>query len=128
MQAWNYYSFRETGKPTSLTYLPCVRKSLLPLLDELTVINYIVKYILYEFNFTSHTQASLLPDLLNQRAWQTDDSTVRRLSSFHIYQKNIFMIPKALGKIFCELTRQKSNFSEDLCPTSYQQSNVVVLW
>ncbi len=57
--------------------------------------------------------------------------------------KNILIIPKTFGQIFCGLMRQKLNFLEGVCPvtsgikatqhfikrTSYQQSNmVVVVW
>ncbi len=57
--------------------------------------------------------------------------------------KNILIIPKTFGQIFCGLMRQKLNFLEGACPvtsalkptqlfikrTSYQQSNmVVVVW
>ncbi len=58
----------------------------------------------------------------------------------HICQKNILIIPKTFGQIFCGLMRQKFNFLEGVCPvtsgikptqhfikrTSYQQSNMVV--
>ncbi len=56
--------------------------------------------------------------------------------------KNILIIPKTFRQIFCGLMRQKLNFLEGVCPvtsgvkpsqhfikrTSYQQSNMVVVW
>ncbi len=70
-----------------------------------------------------------------------DQKRTQRLVS-HL-PKNILIIPKTFGQIFCGLMRQKLNFLEGACPvtsgikptqdfikrTSYQQSNmVVVMW
>ncbi len=36
----------------------------------------------------------------------------------HICQKNILIIPKTFGQIFCGLMRQKFNFLEGVCPVT----------
>ncbi len=38
--------------------------------------------------------------------------------SSHICQKNILIIPKTFGQIFCGLMRQKFNFLEGVCPVT----------
>ncbi len=67
------------------------------------------------------------------------DQKEQRLVSY--LPKNILIIPKIFGQIFCGLMRQKLNFLEGACPvtsgvkptqhfikrTSYQQLNMVVV-
>ncbi len=69
--------------------------------------------------------------------------TKNNKGSSHICQKNILIIPKTFGQIFCGLMRQQLDFLEGACPvtsgvkttqhfikrTSYPQSNMVeVVW
>ncbi len=72
-----------------------------------------------------------------QKPLLTTKNTKARLT----FAKNILIIPKTFGQIFCGLMRQKLNFLEGVCPvtsgvkptqdfikrTSYQHSNMVVV-
>ncbi len=75
---------------------------------------------------------------LYSKAEATSDQKEHKVS--HL-PKNILIIPKTFGQIFCGLMRQKFNFLEGVClvttgvkptqnfikRTSYQQSNMVVV-